>query len=311
MDPKTPKSCTLKIGTRGSPLALVQARRVEGLLKAHRPDLVTEVKVIKTEGEKQPQESLIKMGGSGIFTKELDRALEKGKIDLAVHSLKDLPTEMHPGIELGAITKREAPEEALVSNRYKSFGDLPKGARIGTGSPRRKALILMKRPDLAVIDFRGNVETRLRKLDEEESDALVLARAGLIRLGLEHRVTEVLPLESFVPAPGQGALGVTIRQGDKDTASLVSLAQDRETAQAVIAERAFLIHLGGGCKTPMACHAFCDTGTLQVLGFVASFDGQTAFQGRVSGSLEKAQDLGKELAHKLMKDGADKVLEEI
>lgn len=299
-----------KIGTRGSRLALIQTRFVEVCLKAKRPDIEIELKIIKTSGEKMPGTSLVEISGQGIFTRELDRALNDGTIDLAVHSLKDLPTQMRPGIALAAVTKREDAGEAFVSNRFARFGDLPPGARIGTGSPRRKAQILVRRPDLSVVDLRGNVETRLRKLDDGEIDAAILACAGLIRLGLEARITERLCCKTFIPAPGQGALGLTVRRGDDTTHSLAACLNDPASAGAVAEERAFLARLGGGCKTPIACHGFLENNRLNLSGFVASTDGRTFFEKTISGSATAGESLGRTLAEKMLKQGAGKLLEE-
>jgi hydroxymethylbilane synthase len=248
------------------------------------------------------------MSGQGVFTRELDRALLDGRIDLAVHSLKDLPTEMREGIELAAVSKREEERDAFLSNHHASFDDLPEGAVLGTGSPRRKAQILARRPDLAVQAIRGNVETRIRKMDGGEVNAIILACAGLIRLGLEDRITQRLSLEAFVPAPGQGALAVTIRAGDAGSASIASLANDPATARAVEAERAFLLRLGGGCRTPIACHARIEGKALDVTGFVAAPDGRTVFRGRAIGRIEDAPSLGEALAEKLLGQGATEIL---
>lgn len=298
----------LRIGTRGSQLALHQAHLVKKGIETKTPGLRVELVVIKTAGELQPDASLLKISGDGIFTKELDQALSEGRVDLAVHSLKDLPSRLHDGIELAAVTRREEAGDAFVSGKYERFMDLPKGARVGTGSPRRKAQVLAERPDLEVVGFRGNVETRLRKLDEGEADALILAVAGLVRLGLDGRIRERLPVDRFVPAPGQGALGVTSRRGDEASEALAGLVQHTETARAVAAERAFLFRTGGGCKTPMACHAYFKQWQLQVIGFVASPDGKIVFRDRVFGPGEKAAALGGSLAGKLLQAGAEDIL---
>jgi hydroxymethylbilane synthase len=300
----------LRIGTRGSRLALVQSRAVESLLRARCEGLRTELVVIKTEGDVKPDEPLAGTSGQGIFTRELDRALLEGRIDLAVHSLKDLPTEIREGLELAAVSKREEGGDAFLSNRCSAFDDLPAGAVLGTGSPRRKAQILARRPDLKVEGIRGNVETRIRKLDEGLADAVILACAGLIRLGFEVRITERLPLEAFVPAPGQGALALTVRERDARTAAIASLAHDRSTARAVDAERAFLLRLGGGCRTPIACHGRFKDNVLEVTGFVATPDGKTVFQERITGEGDRARALGEALAEKLLARGAKEILVE-
>jgi len=298
----------LRIGTRGSNLALSQTRTLESLLRAQSPGLQTELVIIKTEGDVKPDEPLALMSGQGVFTRELDRALLDGRIDLAVHSLKDLPTEMREGIGLAAVSKREEERDAFLSNHCTSFDDLPEGAVLGTGSPRRKAQILARRPDLMVEAIRGNVETRIRKMDAGEVDAILLACAGLIRLGLEDRITQRLPLEAFVPAPGQGALAVTVRKSDARSASIASLANDPATASAVEAERAFLLRLGGGCRTPIACHGSREGNVLEVTGFVATPNGRTVFRDRAIGRVEEARSLGEELANKLLVQGAKEIL---
>ncbi|MFH2000597.1 MAG: hydroxymethylbilane synthase [Planctomycetota bacterium] len=302
------KNKTLKIGTRGSALALFQARAVQSMLREKRPDLQTELVIIKTLGEKDPKTSLVKISGEGIFTRELDTALDEGRIDVAVHSSKDVPTDLSEGIVLAGFCPREEACEAFVSNRHARFLDMPEGARIGTGSPRRRSQILALRPDLAIVDLRGNVETRLRKLDEGQMDAVILACAGLIRLGLEQRISERLPLDMFVPAPGQGAIGIAARSSDQDTLSLVASISDSQTAAAVVAERAFLNRLGGGCKTPIACHATFLDGRLSVHGFVSSPDGTTVITEKTAGPGDQANRLGIGLAESFLAQGAQKIL---
>jgi hydroxymethylbilane synthase len=217
---------------------------------------------------------------------------------------------MSEGIGIAAVPGREDAREAFVSNRHPGFEALPRGARIGTGSPRRRAQILAARPDLKIVDLRGNVETRLKKLDEGRMDAVILACAGLTRLGLAERITERLPVTGFVPPPGQGALAVTVRSDDTDAFSIVAAIQDPDAAQEVTAERAFLARLGGGCKTPIACHAALSGNILEVTGFVATPDGVTVFKNQVTGTVEDAKRLGQRLAEMLLSKGAGDVLEE-
>jgi hydroxymethylbilane synthase len=300
----------LRIGTRGSKLALHQTHSVESLLKAHHPDLVTEIVIIKTKGDRLPDADLVKISGVGIFTRELDRALKDGRIDAAVHSLKDLPTDLREGIELAAVPERETAQEAFLSNRYASFGELPSGALVGTGSPRRKAQLLAWRPDLEVKNLRGNVETRIKKMDEGEVDAIVLACAGLIRLEIEGRIRERLPLNQFVPAPGQGALGITVREGDRSAEQLLAPLNDPASAAEVEAERVFLRHLGGGCKTPIACHASLERDLLTVTGFVAAPDGGRVFQNSLTGPKASGEHLGRTLAETFLAQGARELLEQ-
>lgn len=293
----------LRIGTRGSRLALHQTHTLEKQLKTAHPELETEIVVIKTQGDisSKPFEQL---DGIGLFTRELDAALVNNKIDAGVHSLKDLPTLMRDGILLGAITVREDAHEAFVSINHKCFALLPQNAVVGTGSPRRKAQLLALRPDLKVVNFRGNVETRLRKMEEGQADATLLACAGLNRLDLQDKITERLSLEVFTPSPGQGALGVTVRRDDPWAAQTVSCLIDPVTAQAVTAERTFLLKLGGGCKTPIACHARVKGERLEAMGFVASPDGKTVIQDKLSGDLNSGQELGERLAKAFLSQGA-------
>lgn len=300
----------LIIGTRGSRLALMQTETVQALLSSKRPDIHTDTVIIKTTGEQRPSTSLTRISGTGIFTRELDTALLEGRIDVAVHSLKDLPTDLSEGIEVAAVPGREDAREAFVSNRYSGLDTLPEGATVGTGSPRRRAQILAARSDLDIVDLRGNVETRLKKLDEGRMDAVLLACAGLTRLGLQERITERLPVAGFVPPPGQGALAVTVRKGDEATSTIVAEIQDPGAAREVAAERAFLARLGGGCKTPIACHAGSTGDALEVIGFVATPDGATVIKERVTGPGDDAEHLGKRLAEMLLSKGAGDILEE-
>lgn len=299
---------TIKIGTRGSELALFQARAVQEMLREKRPGIESELVIIKTTGEKDPKTALTQISGEGIFTRELDMALLDGRIDVGVHSTKDIPTDMDDAIALAGFCPREEACEAFVSNDHARFMDLPKGARVGTGSPRRKSQLLALRPDLQIVDLRGNVETRLRKLDEGQMDAVILACAGLIRLGLEDRIRERLSLDTFVPAPGQGAIGVTVRKSDAETLALVKSISDPRTTAAVEAERAFLNHLGGGCKTPIACHATIREGKLVVHGYVSSPDGDTVFREEAIGREDQAVSLGMSLADSLLGQGAREIL---
>jgi hydroxymethylbilane synthase len=297
----------LRIGTRGSRLALHQAHLVERLLKAKRPGLPVEIVIIKTEGDLSTA-PLEQISGQGIFTRELDRALLEGKVDMGVHSLKDLPTRMREGIDLVAVPDREVAHDAFVSARYSSPEALPEKARVGTCSPRRRAQLLRIRPDLQMVDFRGNVETRLRKLEAGEVDATILACAGLIRLGLEKVITQRLPLDGFIPAPGQGALAVTVRCGDGEPSALAAEITNEAAHRAVEGERAFLLRLGGGCKTPIACHAFFRGERLVINGLVSSPDGKTVLQGAKSGSGNEAKILGDELGEKLLQEGAGRLI---
>ena len=297
----------LRIGTRGSPLALWQARTVERRLKESHPDLATEIVIIKTEGDVN-RAPLERISGEGLFTKELDAALLDDRIDVGVHSLKDLPTRMREGIELAAVPERAAAEDAFVSIRHARFEDLPRGARVATGSPRRRALLLAARPDLTIVDLRGNVDTRLRKLEEGYAEAILLACAGLMRLGLEDRITQRLPLDRFVSAPGQGALGITVRDTDGRARDPVSVLEHKASRAAVDAERAFLFRLGGGCKTPIAGYGEVRGAALSLRGFLARPDGTGALTGEVKGSASDAEIVGIRLAERFLKKGAKSLI---
>lgn len=296
---------TLVVGTRGSALALTQTRWVIARLRRLHPHLEFVERVIKTSGDRGLGTEV------GAFVKELEEALQRGEIDLAVHSLKDLPTRRPEGVRIGAVPERATPNDALISREGRSLPQLPKGARVGTGSPRRRAQLLALRRDLEVVPLRGNVDTRLRKLDAGEVEALVLAKAGLERLGLTERVTEVLPFEAMLPAVGQGALAVEVRADDSWAWELVSALDHRETREATAAERAFLEALGGGCRVPIAAYGRVEGGNLVLDGLVADPDGLHVLKGRVEGVPDKAEELGYELAERLLAQGAaDRLKEE-
>ena len=277
----------LVIATRGSELALWQARHVrEALLQAH-PGLQVDLKIVHTQGDKVldvPLQALDK----GMFTREIQVALLERSADLAVHSLKDLPTEPVEGLALGAVCTREDPADALITKGAGSLTALPHGAKVLSGSPRRIAQVLHLRPDLRVLPLRGNIQTRLRKLDESDAEAMILARAGLVRLGLGHRITARLDPGQFVPACAQGALGIEIRQGDAQAAALIEPLNDTPVRLAVTAERAFLKALGGGCKIPAGAYARFEQATLTVIGMVAALDGSRLVKQTISGKVADA-----------------------
>jgi hydroxymethylbilane synthase len=299
----------LIIGSRGSKLALVQANWVKTQLESGHAGLSVEIEVIKTSGDVFLEAPLSQIGGKGLFTKEIEEALLCGKVDLAVHSLKDLPTTLPDGICLGAVTRREDVRDAFVSNRFGGLAELPRGARVGTSSLRRQSQLLSLRPELEILNLRGNLDTRLRKLDEGRYDAIILACAGLNRLGLQDRIRERIPVEKVCPAIGQGALGVEARSDDAQTLQALRCLRDEETGFAVSAERALLKRLGGGCQVPIAGYAWVEQGALQMLGLVASLDGRKVFRDRVSGSRQKAEELGKQLAERLLAQGAQEVVD--
>ena len=294
-------SAILRLGTRGSPLALAQARMVrDALLAAHKweTDRI-EIVAIRTSGDRIQDRPLVEAGGKGLFTKEIEEALAGGAIDLAVHSAKDMPTLLPSGLALTAFLKREDARDAFVSRKAKSFADLPHGGTVGTSSPRRQALARRLRPDLRVVDLRGNVETRLRKLDDGVADATLLALAGLKRLGLAETATKVLELDEFLPAVAQGAICIETRAGDDKTRALLAPIDDTDTAIAVAAERAFLAALDGSCRTPLAGHATITGGRLRVRGRIVKPDGCEAFEAAREGAPAEAERLGDDAGQEL------------
>lgn len=297
----------LRIGTRGSPLALAQAHETRARLAAAHPELsaegAVEIVVIKTTGDRILDRTLSEAGGKGLFTKEIEEALAAGGIDLAVHSMKDVPTWLPDGLEIPTLLPREDTRDAFLSPRARTLDDLPEGAVVGTASLRRQAQVLARRPDLRVIPFRGNVQTRLRKLAEGEADATLLALAGLRRLGLEDRAASVLEPEAMLPAVAQGAIGIEIRASDERTRALLGPLGCAETTARVTAERALLAVLDGSCRTPIAALARLEGGVLRLDGLVASPDGARVFRvertGAVADAAEIGADAGRELKGRL------------
>jgi hydroxymethylbilane synthase len=298
----------LRIGTRGSPLALWQANHVADLLRPLAAPRPVELARIQTTGDRVQDRPLAQIGGDGLFTKEIQRAVLDGSADVAVHSLKDLPTQPVDGLVLAAVPPRGPTGDAFVSRRHHTFDSLPSGAVVGTSSLRRRAQVLHRRPDLRVVEMRGNVETRLRKLDEQGLDALILARAGLERLGLGDAVTEVLDPAWMLPAVGQGALGLECRADDPETLRLLAALDDAPSRQAVLAERALLRALGGGCLVPIGAAADVRDGALTLRGAVLAPDGSRRLDGQASGSREEAEVVGRRLAHDLLERGAAAIL---
>jgi hydroxymethylbilane synthase len=292
----------IRIGTRGSPLALAQARQVATRLAAAHglaPEQC-ELVIIKTTGDKITDRPLIEAGGKGLFTKELEEALFAGDIDLAVHSMKDMPAVLPQGLAISAILEREDPRDAFVSLKYASLDAMPAGAVIGTSSPRRQAQVLRARPDLHVVGFRGNVETRLRKLEEGVADATFLACAGLNRLGLSQHITAAMPTDVMLPAVAQGAIGIEIRSDDEATARLIAPLNDAATALCVTAERAYLAQLEGSCRTPIAGLAELDGNALRVRGEILTPNGVHAYVATHTGSAQEAMRLGEAVAAELL-----------
>lgn len=299
---------TLKIATRQSPLALWQAEHIRARLQELYPDLEVELVKFVTQGDKILDTPLAKIGGKGLFVKELEAALLDGRADLAVHSMKDVPMHLPEGLCLPVICEREDPFDAFVSNHFVHFEDLPQGARVGTSSLRRKCQILKQRPDLTIIDLRGNVGTRLSKLDEGQYDAIILTSAGLKRLGLESRIRHSLAPEISLPAVGQGALGLECRTNDQTVLDLIRPLLDEKTWHCVRTERAFNAYLEGGCQVPIAGYATLDGNQISIEGRVGSVDGQTLLCAQQSDHTEHAEQLGIRLAQQLLQQGAGELL---
>lgn len=301
----------LRIATRKSPLALWQAEHVRAELQRLHPGLVVELVTFTTQGDKILDTPLAKIGGKGLFVKELEVALLDGRADLAVHSMKDVPMEFPEGLGLVAIGEREDPRDAFVSSRYAGLDDLPAGAVVGTSSLRRQCQLRASRPDLVIRDLRGNVNTRLAKLDAGEYDALILASAGLKRLGFHDRIASEIPPERSLPAVGQGALGIEARLGDARVAALVAPLNHEPTAQRVRAERAMNRRLQGGCQVPIAGYAELEGDTLSLRALVGSVDGQEIIRDALQGPATAAEALGEALAERLLAAGAGRILAEV
>ena len=298
----------LKIATRQSPLALWQAEHIRTRLEALHANLKVELVTFVTQGDKILDTPLAKIGGKGLFVKELEAALLDGRADLAVHSMKDVPMALPEGLSLAVICEREDPLDAFVSNTYRHFDELPQGAKVGTSSLRRKCQLLKLRPDLNIIDLRGNVGTRLSKLDSGSYDAIILASAGLKRLGLSERICHTLQPELSLPAVGQGALGLECRETDQAVRDLILPLLHHDTDVCVRAERAFNAYLEGGCQVPIAGYATLNAGQLHIEGRVGSVDGATLLKVELSGTPEQAEQLGVMLAQKMLEQGAGDLL---
>ncbi len=301
-------SRTFVVGTRGSSLALRQTEIVLDALRSRHREARFEVRTVRTAGDSS-RASLSEIGGRGVFVIELERALLVGQIDIAVHSLKDLPSVETPGLTIAAVPTREDPRDALISRDALRLRDLPQGAKVGTGSPRRAAQVRAIRGDIRIKDIRGNVDTRFRKVEDGEYDAAVLAAAGLARLGWLDRAAQLFPLDLMLPAPGQGALAVQVRSDDGGTAALVRAVEDPATRAAIAAERAFERDLGGGCHAAIAAYAEVVDGTLRLRGLVAGPAGGRLLRGEVNGPAADAEALGVRLAERLIEQGAAAILE--
>jgi len=302
---------SLRIATRKSPLALWQANHVREALLARNPGLKVELLTMTTQGDKILDTPLAKVGGKGLFVKELELGMLEGRADLAVHSMKDVPVEFPDGLGLAAVLPREDPRDVLISNRFSSIDELPDGARVGTSSLRRQCQLRARRSDLQILDLRGNVNTRLKKLDEGAYDAILLAAAGVRRMGWESRITELLPPEQFLPAIGQGAIGIEIRLDDERVAGLVAQLNDPPTATRIAAERALNERLQGGCQVPIAGYSEISHGVIVLRALVGRPDGSELVQGVISGKPEDAEELGQVLADDLLSRGAREILADV
>jgi hydroxymethylbilane synthase len=299
---------TLRIATRKSPLAMWQAEHIKARLEALHPGLVVELVTFTTQGDKILDVPLAKIGGKGLFVKELEVAMLNGRADIAVHSMKDVPMEFPEGLELGIICERENPHDAFVSSTYKSIDELPQGAVVGTSSLRRQCQIQQQRPDLIIKSLRGNVQTRLSKLDAGEFDAIILAAAGLLRMEMHDRIASFIPAEQSLPAGGQGALGIEWRANDSAIHELLKPLHDDKTAACVLAERALNRRLQGGCQVPIAAYAELDGNALSLRGLVGSVDGKTMLRTAQSGLAADAEAMGIAAAEDLLAQGAGAIL---
>jgi len=301
----------LRIATRKSPLALWQANFVSSMLQHHHPELKVELVTMTTQGDKILDTPLAKVGGKGLFVKELETGMLEGRADIAVHSMKDVPVEFPSGLHLPVICPREDPRDAFVSNNFKTLEDLPQGARLGTSSLRRQSQIAALRPDLKILDLRGNVNTRLKKLDDGEYDAIILAAAGLKRLEFEDRITQFIGTDICLPAIGQGAVGIECRSDDARVNNLIAPLADNKTMIRVRAERAMNERLQGGCQVPIAGYAEFEHGLIMLRGLVGQVDGKKIIRADIAGPADSAEELGVVLAEDLLSRGADKILNEL
>jgi hydroxymethylbilane synthase len=301
----------IRIGTRGSQLALYQAEKVKATLENIFPGIQIELKIIKTKGDKILDVALSKIGDKGLFTKEIENELIDGSVDLAVHSLKDLPTTLPEGLKLGAVLERGEFRDALVSKNGKRLSELGAGDVVATSSLRRQAGLMKMNNQIIVKDIRGNVNSRLQKMEDGYCDAMIMAAAGLQRLGLEKYITEIIDPEVIVPAVSQGAIAIETRLNDPEVDFLMEKLNHPETWNAITAERAFLAHLQGGCQVPLGCFSKVENGVLTMTGFVASVDGSKFINETISGEISKGAELGVQMAEKMLKKGALEILSQI
>lgn len=302
---------TIYIGTRGSALALYQAERVKAELESACPSITVKLKIIKTKGDKILDIALSKIGDKGLFTKEIEVALLSGEVDIAVHSLKDLPTTLPEGMTLGAVLKRGDCRDALVSINGKKLNELTENDTVATSSLRRSSSLLRVNPKIKIIDIRGNVNSRIQKMENGYCDAMIMAAAGLERLGLEKYITEYLDPEVMIPAVSQGAIALEIRENDNYIQSIIDNVNHTETWKTILAERSFLRTLEGGCQVPVGCYSKINGNTITITGMVSELDGQTNIKDVIVAPLENTEQLGIDLANKLIEQGADEILNRI
>ncbi len=305
------KRVVVVVGSRGSKLALIQTNWVISELKRLNPGLEFQIEKISTKGDKITNAPLSRLGGVGLFTKELEVALIKEKIDIAVHSAKDVPTEIHEGLMIGATPKREDPHDALISSNNSSLEKLPDNARIGTSSLRRKAQLLAFREDYKILDLRGNLDTRLEKLETEDMDAIVVAHAGLLRMNYTGQISQIIPFDIMLPAVGQGSLFIEIRKDDTRIQKIVSGIDDEQTGIAVEAERSLLAKLQGGCQVPIGAYAEIHGKEVSIEAIICTLDGDHAIRDRHSGHKDQAAKIGEELAQRMLENGGLKILHEV
>jgi len=301
----------VKIGTRASLLAMTQSTNIKNLIEAQYPGTTVELVKIITKGDKILDVPLAKVGGKGLFVKELEEAMLSREVDMAVHSMKDVPSELPEELHIGVVTKREDPRDAFLSVNYKSFSELPEGAKVGTSSLRRKSQLAALRPDLVIEDLRGNLDTRIRKLDEGMYDAIILATAGLNRMKWSDRITSFFEPEDMLPAVAQGAVGIELRKDSEELLAGLAFLQDEETTIAVDGERAFLHRLEGGCQVPIGCFGTVDGSKLTLTGLVASVDGKEVIRKQAVGDVADAKTMGVAVAEEILDLGGRRILEEV
>ncbi len=300
----------MKIGTRGSALALTQTNWVADLIRQRYPEMKIAIVVIRTKGDVMQDVSLAKIGGKGVFVKEIEDALMRGDVDIAVHSMKDVPAELPEGLHIGVIPEREDPRDVLIAKDNRKMESLPQGARIGTGSLRRGMQVRNLLPDVQIVPLRGNLETRIRKIESEGLDGVIVAAAGIRRMGWIHRVSQFIPAEVMLPAVGQGALGIEMRTGDSSLAEMLAFMNHSTTSMEVGAERSFLQRLGGGCQLPIAAHAQIRGKELTLRGLVGSLDGRALITDEVRGKLSDYNALGTLLAERILSRGGQILIDQ-